>query len=894
MSAATRGRAARAVAILVGAAVGASAWVSAGVLAVVDAARVTRVGALPPTTWLLTAVVIGGIAGGAFLPRLRSWAPLSMLLVLWLPWAPWPVPASCLVWEGPLEAAIWIGTAIGLVWALRGRPGSTTSAPPAGIAPHVAPWIAAAMAAALFAVAWIVDRPRVPAGDEPHYLVITQSLLGDGDLRIENNHRQGDYLAYYDGVLKPDFMRRGTDREIYSIHAPGVSLLVLPAFAVAGYPGAVATVIAVAALGVGATWAAAFALSGSAGGAWLAAAALAVAAPVVLHGFTIYPDPVAATLIVLAVATLVACERDQEVTARRWLWTGAALAFLPWLHTRLALPAGVLGLALAARQIARGGVRSVWPLLAVPAVSATVWFGYFWTIYGTPNPAAPYGASPGGGLAFLSTGLTGLLIDQQFGLAAHAPILGGGAVALLLVTARRPRLGVELALATALSLAAAGSYPMWWGGYSAPARFAVAVLPMLAVPLAVTWVEAGSAVRVVLVALLAVSAAASAALVGLERGAFIYNGRDGYDLLLDRLNRSVDLTLAAPSVLRDGAGAAAIVALIWMVCAMLTTLTAVLLSRVAGRAVGAVLAWLAVPAAVMAATTVAWAGGPRQAWTPTTSQMALLDRWRPRAGDIVVQLTPTRLLDAAEVPRRLGLGTSPRGPQRPDPPLLQIPQVPAGTFDVFADAVPGATLAGTAIVRLGRHDLPLETWRFDERPVGFTGLVLSLPAPAHSITVTGDAAANATIRALTLRPRTLVPPSGDLGQAVRAMRVGPVRVFALDDNAYLEPGAIWVRGERTASFLLTADAGAGNPVIRVKAGAVANEVELVAGLWGRRLTLGPDDSADVALPDATQAPVTLSVTSATGFRPPPATGDVRWLGAYLTWPDPPAAAPPRR
>ena len=42
----------------------------------------------------------------------------------------------------------------------------------------------------------------------------------------------------------------------------------------------------------------------------------------------------------------------------------------------------------------------------------------------------------------------------------------------------------------------------------------------------------------------------------MDRGAFIYNGRDGYDLLLDWLSPTVDLTLAAPSVHRDGVAAA--------------------------------------------------------------------------------------------------------------------------------------------------------------------------------------------------------------------------------------------------------------------------------------------------------------------------------------------------
>ena len=34
----------------------------------------------------------------------------------------------------------------------------------------------------------------------------------DGDLQIENNHDRGDYGEYFSGVLKPDFLKRGTQR----------------------------------------------------------------------------------------------------------------------------------------------------------------------------------------------------------------------------------------------------------------------------------------------------------------------------------------------------------------------------------------------------------------------------------------------------------------------------------------------------------------------------------------------------------------------------------------------------------------------------------------------------------------------------------------------------------
>ena len=83
----------------------------------------------------------------------------------------------------------------------------------------------------------IASSRSSPQGDEPHYLVITQSLLIDHDLKIENNHRRGDYHAYYPVDLKPDYRRRGVDNEIYSIHAPGLAVIIAPAFALLGYPG---------------------------------------------------------------------------------------------------------------------------------------------------------------------------------------------------------------------------------------------------------------------------------------------------------------------------------------------------------------------------------------------------------------------------------------------------------------------------------------------------------------------------------------------------------------------------------------------------------------------------------------------------------------------------------
>ena len=48
--------------------------------------------------------------------------------------------------------------------------------------------------------------------------MIAQSLWRDGDLKIENNHKRGDYSEYYTSDLEPHYLTRGTDGEIYSIH----------------------------------------------------------------------------------------------------------------------------------------------------------------------------------------------------------------------------------------------------------------------------------------------------------------------------------------------------------------------------------------------------------------------------------------------------------------------------------------------------------------------------------------------------------------------------------------------------------------------------------------------------------------------------------------------------
>ncbi len=70
------------------------------------------------------------------------------------------------------------------------------------------------------------------SGDEPHYMIISQSLLEDGDFSLANNYAAHDYRAYMPPTtrLQPHIAPR-TGGE-HSFHSPGLSILLFPFYAV--------------------------------------------------------------------------------------------------------------------------------------------------------------------------------------------------------------------------------------------------------------------------------------------------------------------------------------------------------------------------------------------------------------------------------------------------------------------------------------------------------------------------------------------------------------------------------------------------------------------------------------------------------------------------------------
>jgi hypothetical protein len=80
----------------------------------------------------------------------------------------------------------------------------------------------------------LISRGMVFSGDEPHYLIITHSLLQDGDINLKNNYTAQDYRVYMRPYVTIDPHTAPNTQGRYSFHSPGVSFLALPFYSL-GY-----------------------------------------------------------------------------------------------------------------------------------------------------------------------------------------------------------------------------------------------------------------------------------------------------------------------------------------------------------------------------------------------------------------------------------------------------------------------------------------------------------------------------------------------------------------------------------------------------------------------------------------------------------------------------------
>jgi hypothetical protein len=318
---------------------------------------------------------------------------------------------------------------------------------------------------------WYTSRLRV-SGDEPHYLLMAQSLWREGDLQVEDNIAREDFLEYTPGPVRPHYGAPRQDGRPYPAHSPGLPALLAPVYALGGRRLCVAVLGVMAAGVAAATLALARDLGlGREAEGWAFAAALGP--PLLFYSFHVYTEVPSALAIVLALRWL------QAPAPRAAAATLAALcaSALPWLHVKMIPAAAVLGVLALARL--RG--RPLAAFAGTAAAMAAAYMAYYQSVFGRPTPLALYGGMPTDVAFSPLRSLGGLWLDRSFGLWPHAPVFLLTIAIAWAPVLRRWTAPARALLAVLLAvLLPALSWRMWWGGQCPPARFLVPAIPILA------------------------------------------------------------------------------------------------------------------------------------------------------------------------------------------------------------------------------------------------------------------------------------------------------------------------------------------------------------------------------------------------------------------------------
>jgi hypothetical protein len=866
-----------------------AAWLSLGTLGFAGAGG-ARIAVLPISVAVTLIAAAAGVIVVGLWRRGGSLRPLTLLAFLALPWLPFPVPAAFLLWVRPFSLLIWVAVLLSMVASL---PNRSSWSRDVAIRPRTA---AGVLAAAIFAFsAWRV-APMIPGGDEPHYLIITQSLLIDHALTIDDVHRRADYRAYYPTELQPHVQMRGKNGRIYSVHAPGLPTLIAPAFAIGGYHAVVGFLIVIAAAGSALAWHVGWLSTRRSDAAWFGWAAVTLPVTAVFQSFTIYPDGVGGVLTLTGLWALLRADdesKSDETRLRPWLIHGAALALLPWLHSRFAVLAGGLGaLVLLRLSSTKNPAAKAVAFLGIPSISAVLWVGYFVAIYGRPDPSAAYGAGEVGSFSFVPGGLAGLLFDQRFGLVTYAPVVLVAFIGLGTMLARREtrRLALELLFVVVPYLLTVTHFAMWWAGWSPPARFFAPVLPLFAVPAAAAWTFARHrAARVLAIVSVVLTICASTVVVVVDRGRLAFNTRDAPSLWFEWMGRLADLTAATPLWARDTDAPLFRAIAIWLVVAAAGWMLLRAVDR-HGRLRPNVnfhlVAAVTLAGVVMLGSSVMWAFQGTSGRTASPSQLQLLETVASQDRALAFQLSPLSRLTLPEVPGRLRIELSRTLGRRPAArevaPLFALPPLPAGEYRLtpVSDDPRGWLMVG--ITRDARDPFALKTLQLPMPPI-----VLRFPVSLRSLVVRGDEDAWRTVRGLIIEPIAVEPRSrrltGDLAR--RAVRYGSVTTYFLDDRSFPEPQAFWIGGARDASLVLQPDAPGATQTLLLRNAPVDNRIVLQAGGWTQALQMAPGEEQRVQVPiDAAHGASLLRIEAGSGFRPSerePASRDQRFLGVWV-------------
>ena len=338
-----------------------------------------------------------------------------------------------------------------------------------------------------FSIGIKASRGASITGDEPFYLLTTQSLVQDGDLALDSQYQARSYEAFFDhpaGLWRQSVPTE--DGRLLSPHNPGLSILVIPGFVLGSLLGVQIQLLVMAAATMALAFLLAARLTGMGAISWLAALGVGLTAIAFIHSTEIYPEFPAA--LALVAALLIVAWR-KELTQTDGVLLMALLSAMCWVGVKYVPLAAVVG----GVALLRSGARTRAALLGLGGVSAAFFIWFHLKTYGALTPynvgAVYWGMTTaetlGHHVGFEDRiyRLWGLFVDRRFGIGRWAPLLlavipGLALMARSPVHAHRTVLGLIV-----VQLLIAAFVVITMMGYWFPGRTLLTVLPLFVVPM---------------------------------------------------------------------------------------------------------------------------------------------------------------------------------------------------------------------------------------------------------------------------------------------------------------------------------------------------------------------------------------------------------------------------
>ncbi|HEX4348664.1 MAG TPA: hypothetical protein VHZ73_13900 [Vicinamibacterales bacterium] len=441
-------------------------------------------------------------------------------------------------------------------------------------------------------------------------------------------------------------------------------------------------------------------------------------------------------------------------------------------------------------------------------------------------------------------------------------------------------------IGTTLYALSSGREYMWWGGSSAPARYLVPILPLLAPLVAVAFARLKASGQQALVVTLAVVGVAISIANAVDLGQLlVFSSPHGVARLFELVQGGAPLTASFPTFTDENWTGPLVRSLPWLLAAGAAVGVAVMSGARRSRfwtMVGACTAFV-----VLASMLARPLAADAKLDAATRGRMALMTAYDPehlRAFDYGARskMSPARWLAAGGVTVDLDPTQPVDGYGRLAGPLA----LPPGTYTATVWFEGNHPRDGDLLLALGGGQMLRRVEGPLPNPV-VVSFEMPVAVPSLWVQVTEVTTAQQAVK-VDIKPDSLVPASQRLDLDVRAVEAVPGRPNAYmaytNEWSFPEGGVFWTRGAGEASLVIV-PAGANEIILTLHVGPNAGAVRLTVGNTAQEIPMRAEETRDVTIPVSGSAPsVEIRVQAPADFRPSdvnPSSADTRRLGCQI-------------